>query len=313
MATTPHFAFYDDAETNLDDALAAAGVARDHGRPELFHTGPERACFQKLPPSARAGWNRAVDYYAEIVSPHAFYERPRFLLRAYLAGYDDRPVDERSHQFVRIAEAFRDAARPAWLKCRWPAQHVENRRWIDAVRSQLATYEETIAPRLERLYGRAWTGLPIRVDVVETVDWSGANTIILDRGGHILISNQIHGRQALEILFHEASHLLMDRDDPVRRALDRAARAANVTLPGDLWHVVLFYVTGQVVREVLAMSGQAGYTPALYDIFGRNPRWAGYRSALESALPGYIDGTESLDRAAAELVHDLPKPEKAGG
>ena len=85
--------------------------------------------------------------------------------------------------------------------------------------------------RLGKLYQKRWSGLPITVHVVETVDWSGANTIILDRGGHILISSEIHGLPALEILFHEASHLLMDRDDPVRKALDDAAHAAGVTLP----------------------------------------------------------------------------------
>ena len=94
VLTTRHFAFYDDAETNLNDALTTAGVARSHTTDEFFHSGEGEACFAKLPPSARAAWNQSVDYYAEIVSPHEFYERPQYLLRAYLAGYDDRPSDD---------------------------------------------------------------------------------------------------------------------------------------------------------------------------------------------------------------------------
>jgi hypothetical protein len=54
--------------------------------------------------------------------------------------------------------------------------------------------------------------LPILVDVVETVNWSGATTSWSDAGqGDILISNPPQGTAAFEVLFHEASHLLLDR------------------------------------------------------------------------------------------------------
>jgi len=34
--TTTHLAFHSDLDTNLNDALIVAGVARNNGRPELF-------------------------------------------------------------------------------------------------------------------------------------------------------------------------------------------------------------------------------------------------------------------------------------
>ncbi|HEV8700277.1 MAG TPA: hypothetical protein VGV60_03285 [Candidatus Polarisedimenticolia bacterium] len=67
MVTTPHFAFYNDFDTNLNDALIAGGVARKGGKPELFHSGAEVSCFGGLPQSARAAWDGAVDYYAEVL------------------------------------------------------------------------------------------------------------------------------------------------------------------------------------------------------------------------------------------------------
>ena len=42
-------------------------------------------------------------------------------------------------------------------------------RWIAEARSQLAADEEKVVSRLERLYQQRWTGLPLLVDVVETV------------------------------------------------------------------------------------------------------------------------------------------------
>lgn len=307
VATTPRFAFYSDFDTNLNDALNAAGVARKAGKPDLFHSGAEAPCFGGLPPSARAGWDRAVDYYAEIISPADWSARQQYLVRVDLAGFDEELTDAGARQFVEIARSFRGAATPAYKACRWAAQDEKNRLWIEELKPRLATEEQKIALRLEELYGKRWSGLPLRVDVVETVDWSGANTIFRNPvGGHLLISNSYQGPAALEIVFHEASHLLMDRKDPVQQALDNAASAVDFRLPDELWHVVLFYTTGEAVRRILDNGGKPGYTPILYGIFDRGV-WGRYRNPLESAWRPYVHGERPLSEAAARLIEELRK------
>ncbi|HEX4964529.1 MAG TPA: hypothetical protein VF173_27180 [Thermoanaerobaculia bacterium] len=309
VVTTPHFAFYSDFDTNLNDALIAAGVARKGGKPELFHAGDEVACFDKLPPSARAAWNGAVAYYKEIISPASWSDRQQHLIRVQLAGFDEELKDAEARQFIEIARSFRAAATPAYKACRWAAQDEKNRRWIEERKSQLAADEQKIAPRLEQLYRKPWNGLPIPVDVVETVDWSGANSILRDpAGGHLLISTSYQGPAALEVVFHEASHLLMGREAPVQQALDSAARAVDFRLPGDLWHVLLFYTTGEAVRRILDDDGKPGYTPMVYAIMDRAPSWASYRKALDSGWRPYIDGQRTLPEAAASLIEELRKP-----
>jgi len=308
VVTTPHFAFYDDFDTNLNDALIAAGVARKGGKPELFHSGAEVSCFGKLPPSARAAWEGAVGYYAEIISPADWSDRQQFLLRVQLAGFDEEWKDAGDRQFVEIARSFRAAATPAYKACRWAVQDAKNRRWIEELKPRLAAHEQKVAVRLEQLYQKRWSGLPLPVDVVETVNWSGANSIFRDlAGGHLLISNAYQGPAALEVVFHEASHLLMGRKDPLQQALEKAASAADLRLPGDLWHVVLFYTTGEAVRRILDDSGEPGYKPMVYAIFERGA-WGGYRQALESAWRPYIDGERALSEAAAHLIEALPRP-----
>lgn len=308
IATTPHFAFYSDFGTNLNDALIAAGLARKRAKPELFQDGAEAPCFGKLPPSARAAWERAVDYYAEIISPVQFGDRQQYLLRADLAGFEDDLEDPGARQFAGIARGFRTAATPAYEACRWAAQDEKNRRWIEELRTRLAAEEQKVAPRLEELYHLRWDGLPIPVDIVETVDWSGANSILRDPvSGHFLIASSNPSASALEIVFHEASHLLMGRDAPVKQALAQAASAAGWTLPRDLWHVVLFYTTGEAVRRILEADGQPGYTPMLYEIFERGV-WAEYRQALETAWRPYVYGERPLQDVAANLVAALRTP-----
>lgn len=304
VLTTPHFAFYSDFETNLNDALIAAGLARKDGKPQLFHSGAEASCFGELPPSARAAWDRAVDYYAEIISPVDFGDRQQYLLRVHLAGFDEELTDAKAWQFVEIAQSFRAAATPAYKACRWAAQDEKNRRWIEELKPRLAADEKRIASRLEQLYRKRWDGLPIPVDIVETVSWSGANTILRDpAGGHLLIASSNPGPPAsLELVFHEASHLLMAPSAPLRQALDSAAKAVDFRLPRDLWHVVLFYTTGEAVRRILDDGGK--YTPMLYEIFDRGT-WSNYRKPLESAWRPYLDGKRALSEAAASLIEAL--------
>lgn len=303
IVTTPHFAFYSDFDTNLNDALIAAGLARKGDKPQLFHSGAEVACFDKLPPSVRAGWDRAVDYYAEIISPADWTDRQQYLLRVHLAGSTEELKDAADLQFVEIARSFRDAATPAYKACRWAAQDEKNRRSIEELKSRLAVDEQRIATRLEQLYQKRWGGLPIPVDIVETVNWSGANSILRDPdGGHLLISTSYQGPAALEIVFHEASHLLMGRNAPLRQALDSAASAVDYRLPGDLWHVVLFYTTGETVRR--SLDDREKYIPMVYGIFERGT-WDEYREALESTWRPYLDGKRALPEAAAALIEAL--------
>ena len=318
VLTTPHFAFHSDFDTNLNDALLAASVARKGGKPELFHSGDEVACFEKLPKSTAAAWDGAVDYYVKIVVPSGSFGREQYLVRDDLAAFDDDPQTAADREFVEIAKSVRTIAAPAYRACRWAAQDDKNRRWIAELKPRLGRDEQTIASRIEALYQKPWKGLPIRIDVVETVDWAGASTVLRDAGGgHILISTSYQGPTAFEAVFHESSHMFMAQSDPVRQALAKAASATGYRLPRDLWHVVLFYMTGEAVRPLLETRGEPPYTTMVYGIMARpGDSWAAYRKALETEWRPYVTGKRSLSEAAARLIEAIkpasqsPSPER---
>jgi hypothetical protein len=310
VLTTPYFSIYSDFDTNLNDALISAGLARKNGKPGLFHAGQEVSCFETLAPSARAGWEGAVDYYSKIVSPFEWSDRPQFLLRLQLVGFDTAGQSAQDREFIETARTFRVAAAPAYSTCRWKAQDESNRLWIEEMRPRLAADGRKAAARIAQLYRKTWRTLPMVVDVVETVNWSGANTSWSDLGqGDILISSLPRGASAFEILFHESSHVLMDRGDPVRAALEDAAKAAQYRLPNDLWHVVLFYTTGEAIRRILDDRGPGGYTPMLYEIFARGSS-SQYREALEREWRPYVEGKRTLPEAAADLIGALKAAER---
>jgi hypothetical protein len=306
---TPHFTFHSDFATNLEDALVFAAAARNREAPELFDAGPEAECFGAISAAARAGWNRVVDYYAEIVVPDApGRTRERTVLRLDLAGVvPDEEWEGESRTWVDLGRAFRAAAAPAYGACRWPEQDKANRAWIDELAPRLAKHEEAIAGRLAEVYGTPWEGLPFRVDVVATADPTGAHTINLDPpGAHVLISStdpRYREWAALEMVFHEAAHFLTGRGEPVPVAIATALEELKYRFNGDLTHWVNFYMTGEVVRRALEAAGEPEYTPFLYaQGLGEG---GSFRPAIERAWPPYLDGERTLEEAAHDLVRAL--------
>lgn len=305
IATTTHFAFYSDPATNLNDALIAAATARRGKQPELFRQAPEQTCFEQLPRTEQAAWNRAVDYYMDVIAPARFSDRERVVMRLDLAGIaqdsDWSNDDDRRH--ARIGRAMRAAAASAYQRCRWAEQDARNRAWVDQALRLLETHAQALGKRLVEIYGTPWQGLPFRVDVVETVGSEGANALNLEPPGvHILVASGAQGnrnRAALEILFHEASHFLTGRGSPLRRAIDDAMLARGSTYRGDLVHAALFYITGEAVRRQYAATGERDYTPYIY---AQNLYTADFRAQLERALSGYVAGRGTLASAADNLV-----------
>jgi len=134
----------------------------------------------------------------------------------------------------------------------------------------------------------------------------GANTIWLSpAGGHVLVSSTIADELALEIMFHEASHTLFaaGRGDPWPLALEGAAKELSVDLPRDLWHVVLFYLTGESICDMLADD----CTPYMVSQGLWDGRWGQYRQAVEATLPAYLEGKADIDGAARALLRALPE------
>ena len=99
------------------------------------------------------------------------------------------------------------------------------------------------------------------------------------------------------MIFHEASHLLVDN---VQTALEASAQRQARKLPHRLWHFLLFYTAGHLVRERLG-PGYVPYAerPANHIFDGR---FAGYLPILERAWQPYLDGQVALEPAIDALV-----------
>jgi hypothetical protein len=228
VLTTKHFAFYSDLATNVNDALVATATARLSKQADPFATGPVKVCMDSLPAPERDAWGRAVDYYAQSKTTPI----QRILLRLELAGLVQRDGlgDAASRQFLEEVGRIRDAATPAYQRCRWPEQDALNRGWIDRVKPLLETYENALGEQLPRLFQKPWAGLPFRVDVVQTASYSGANAASpRDPTLHILVSSTHADNQGVRAL---------ERAEAVERAVPRRRCAHLASVHGRHTHDV---------------------------------------------------------------------------
>jgi hypothetical protein len=205
---------------------------------------------------------------------------------------------------VDLKVALLNAA-PIYRRHWWSTHDAENHRWIGEVQALIGRYGSSICDSLVKIYEAPWPEYPVRVDAVAYANWAGAYTTIDPTRLTISTTDPANqGTAALKIVFHEASHGMMNR---VTKALDAAEKAASTSSNGsihlqrDLWHEVLFYTSGELVAENVP-----GYTPYA-DKNGLWMRaWPGPdRTLIERDWKPHMNGAVPLSAALAKLVEDL--------
>lgn len=261
----------------------------------LHHFLYEQATTASLSPSYPPEWLAALAYYR------------REIIRRDLLTDDAAQVNERLSS-LEAASTLKDSglppefiaaieeAAPVYRVRWWPEHDRANRAWMQAVAPLLSKYSDTLKKQLALIYATDWPSTPIRTDVVEYANWAGAYTNLGPT--HITVSSVNSGNQgdaALEILFHEASHALIAK---IREALSTEVKAENKLLRRrDLWHAVLFYTAGEIVRRQLD-----GYTPYADEHGLYNRTWPDLPEILEMDWKPYLDGKIDLTTAVGRLV-----------
>lgn len=262
--------------------------------------GPERAADEPQD----AGWLAALDHY-----------RTAFDHRSFLALLDDpalAPVNRTLSQagdgplrgLDPVLTGHLERAGASYDRI-WPADRQRDSDWIAALEPALARHGEALAGALANAYGAPWPEQPIRVDVSVHAGPVGAYTVL--DPPHITITSsspQYSGEAALEMIFHEASHALVE---PIMKKLDAECARQGVPVPPQLWHALLFYTTGEVVRRELGES----YVPYV----DKNGLWArgfaAYERPIKRHWPQYLDGSIDVNAALARVVADVAAAQPA--
>ncbi len=275
--------------------------------------GPETGA---LTPEEHKAWTTALDYYAgDLAGRDLLFNGDMVNIKNRLAELESctelsgrsspRCASGLRPEMVTVLERAAPVYRARW----WPAHDRSNRAWVASVGPMVRKLGGELAQQLSETYHAEWPAGQLRVDVVFYGGPFGAYTT-LDPVRLTVSSSDPRNQDsaALEVLFHEASHALAGA---VRDAIVSECRMRGKPIPRDLWHALLFYTTGEMVKRALIAPGSAAahgpgsYTPYAYryGLYARG--WSAYQRVLERYWQPYLDGKVEFNTAVARLVSAL--------
>jgi hypothetical protein len=327
----PVFELHSGFWINLHHALYEQARRQDPAQTDRAKTSKSNKPALQVSPGAKTpltaaeehAWDEAVSYYAaNYAGLDLVFNTELILLKNQLGDFET--CDELSGTKKKSCDAglpaklthILEAAAPVYRAHQWPADDRANRAWIKRVAPLVREQGLGLSHRLADIYQTRWPVERIRVDVTSYANWAGAYTTLDPL--RVTISStdaRNQGPAALEILFHEASHGIAQ---PVEQAIARECRQREKPIPRDLWHALIFYTTGEVIKPIMNAehatsedasigggSAEAEYIPYAQreGLYQRN--WQDYYRLLTRFWQPYLDGRTNFDDAIAHMVSAL--------
>lgn len=315
--------------------VSSTAKAGKSAKPTL-QTAP--AVKTPLTAAEQRAWDDAVSYYAaNYADKDLLFSTELILLKNQLGDFET--CDELSGARKKTCDAglppklthILEAAAPVYRAHYWPAGDRANRAWVKRVAPLVTEQGVGLSHRLADIYQTRWPTEKIRVDVVRFANSAGAYTTLDPL--RVTISSTDPRNQdaaALEILFHEASHGIAQTVD---QAIVRECRQREKPIPRDLWHALIFYTTGEVIKPIVDTHPDTGesnaqdgsdiassrgstadpransqiprYTPYAQREGLYQRGWESYLQLLILYWQPYLDGRATFDNAIAHIVSAL--------
>jgi hypothetical protein len=312
-----HHFLYHEAKVR-EAARASADTTSKNAGPPFRQTPASQPAL--TPPEQRI-WDAAIAFYiANYAHKDLLVNIDLILLKNQLGDFED--CDELTGKKHQVCDAglpgkigpVLESVAPIYRSHWWGNQDRANRRWVARVAPLIREQGVGLSERLADIYQSKWPKEKIRVEVSAYANTGGAYTT-LDPLRVTIASTDARnqGPEALEVLFHEASH---DIARPVETAITRECRQRDKPIPRDLWHALIFFTTGEVLRPVIQEASKdspnpepnAPPKPKAYPIpFDLREKltqrgWDDYLRLLTLYWQPYLDGKVTFEDAIAHLV-----------
>jgi hypothetical protein len=260
-----------------------------------------------LTPQEQAIWEGAVAYYAQsMIQRDLLFDRDLISIQIALEDAETSPDLAGTDLPPELKSVLLRAA-PIYRSHWWPTHDRKNRAWIEQLEPLVTKYLNSLA----KIYETPWPTGRVRVDTVMYANWAGAYTTLNPTRVTISASEPANPEAgALETVFHESSHALVDK---MRAAIDQAAGAENAHRagppfqPATIWHAVLFFTAGALVAQRIS-----GYVPMADRIGLWKRAWPDPdRAVIDADWRPHMDGKIGLQPALAKLISDLASQQRA--
>jgi len=323
----PVFEFHSGFWVNLHHFLYHEARARLAAKEARETAGKSPGPALKQAPGSVAGlsasdqrtWDAAITYYvANYADKDLIVNIDLILLKNQLGDFEDcneltgKKKPQCDAGLPGKIGAILESAAPIYRARWWADQDRANRRWVTRAAPLVREQGVGLSERLADIYQTRWPKEKIRVEVCAYANAAGAYTTLDPL--RVTISStdpRNQGPEALEVLFHEASHGIAL---PVEAAISRECKQRDKPIPRDLWHALIIYTTGEVLRPVFkegTPEGGGGDTQqqlksnvvpyALRDILSQRG-WEQYHLLLVLYWQPYLDGKVNFEDAIAHLI-----------
>jgi hypothetical protein len=328
-----HHRLYEEARQQRNESTAVSPQSGKPAKPAL-QVAP--GAKSTLTSTEQRAWDDAVSYYAaNYADKDLLFSTELVLLKNQLGDFEN--CDELSGTRNRTCDAglpgkltqILESAAPVYRTHHWPADDRANRAWIKRVDPLVREQGVGLSHRLADIYQTQWPNEKIRVDVSAIANAAGAYTTLEPLRVTIASTDaRNQGSAALEVLFHEASHGIAT---PVELAIVRECRQRDKPIPRDLWHALIFYTTGEVIKPVMDTDGEASddrvvqsesegsnasqgsrhssqdgdYTSYAHREGLYQRGWENYLQILTRYWHPYLEGRVTFDDAIAHMVSAL--------
>lgn len=245
----------------------------------------------------RAAWDEAIAFYAAGPSKKdAVFDSDLVRQTRRIADARDQSDLPASDLEPALVTALTKAA-PVYRAVWWPRHQRAAAARRDELQGLVEKHGNALVKRLTSLYGTAWPAAPRVIDLVAYSNWAGAYST---DGGLIVIGalDDYGGSLALESLLHESSH---QWDDEMDRRLTAIAAKEGKRLPPQLSHALIFYTTGEIVKEAFPAHVPLGEKAGVW-----NRGLAPFKPVLEQYWQPYIRGRGTFEEAIAAVLAHLP-------
>jgi len=311
--------------------IAADSLFRFHSRfwPNLHHFAYEQALLTADPPRTRgsrdevapvdglsgdeaAAWAGAVVFYRDSLIERDLLFDDELISLDGILGELPADADEDALLAAGVPESLAAVLAGAAFVYRqrwWPVHDEANRRWVERHQQLVVHYGGELAAELADAYRAEWPREVIDVDVLTYANWAGAYTST--GPPHIRISSSLEANTdwwALEMVFLEASHTMVGgRRGAVAAAIRESAEQVGAPRPRWLWHAIIFYTTGELVRRALQKDTAVFFVPyALREgLWHRDEDRQAEFEALQEHWQPYLEGEADFESAIAAVVEEL--------
>jgi hypothetical protein len=255
-----------------------------------------------LPLPQRQIWNKALVSYERVwILKDLLLDDEMMRIKLQLASLEGAKSLTRAILPSDLKQSLKLAA-PIYRKYWWPEHDRTNRKIANDLAKRVQSLGTALTKRLAMLYRSPWpSGDKLRVEMVPFAGRNGAYTSV-NPTFTVYESNdpRKQGWLGFEILLHETSHAMTT---PLETTITRICQEQGRSVPEKLWHVMLFYTTGEVVRQTLASQGIEEYIQyadanGVYERAG----WSTYRQAIALHWQPYIDGQTDFNVAIKAVI-----------